>query len=284
MASRKLLFIAFVLVALVTACAQRAPQPGSGEMEATVNAAVRQTQTAVALLTSPTPQPTTPPKPTSTSVLDSVPETAAPTEEQLASAENGAPDGWSFYQDSGGNFSIAIPPNWTYVDMGQGNVDKIMKAGIENNPGFKKAYSTEQLTQMVSAGMKFLALEILEESSADSVFTNMNIIEADLDASASMIDLKDYADINEEQLQKALGYDVQISSQVFQIDGRDVLEMRYRADLNDANGNPRSLAFSQYLVFGARKQYIVTFTALAAREDTYYQTFLKIMKNFHVID
>jgi hypothetical protein len=281
MRSYKILFVISILMILTSACSQSAPPLGSEDMKATVNAAVQKTQTAVASSFTPTP---VPPKPAPTSIFEAtpVPDSASPTEEKSDTATVNVPEGWNLYQDTEGDFSVAVPSNWMHLDLRQGSVEKILQAGIASNPAFKRAYTAEDLSNMMSSGVKLIAMEILDATATDTVITNMNVIEQDLDPSIAAMDMQDLAPVMEKQIQQAFNKEFDVASRVIEINGRDALEVRYSTNMNDSQGNSETLAFTQYITLGSTKQYIITFTALAAREDVYFPTFLKIIKTFQI--
>lgn len=276
------LFVLLAMLSLAACSAQNAPLMSQSDVEATVNAAVQQTQTVVALSATPTSLPSATVAPTDVPTLEV---TEAPAAEGATAAPASTGEGsnttvpsgdWILFQDSEGNFEISLPSTWSYIDLAKGEFSDKLTELLANNPKMAEMYSDEAIQNMVKSGIKFYALEATADSLSSAIPTSLNVISTDL---GMTIPLEEYARLSLDQLTQVYG-DIEISSQVINLGDVQAIEIKYQAPVPGADGVTRDAALVQYLFLENTNQYVLTFAGTAETVAAGYDTFLKIAKSF----
>ncbi|MFO7943113.1 MAG: toll/interleukin-1 receptor domain-containing protein [Anaerolineales bacterium] len=187
------------------------------EMTAT---AEEMTQVAIAAQPSDTPTPTatdthtaTPsPSPTETTT----PSPSPTIDQSKAFVKSVDENGWKkfFYPESG--FSITIPPSWRHLNLTAEDIDEVLNEIEETNPEMEDVFSSDLLKNMMSMGIKFIAVDTSMDSITSNTPTNLNVLVSDLPINLS---LSDYLELNVQQLRGMYGEDMVINQNIVDLNG-----------------------------------------------------------------
>jgi hypothetical protein len=183
--------------------------------------------------------------------------------------------GWTLATIQGEGFAIGLPPGWAKFDLSQGDLDTVLATMSQSNPDLANALSG-QVASLMAQGIKLYALD--QNSAAGTGFaTNLNIIKepapggGDLDqlAKQAMDDVKTELNISQ---------NLTFFKNHADLNSGPAERVMYSLNMNMPNGQPLSVAFTQYLAINSGSAYILTYTTTDAQSSQYLSTFDKSAK------
>jgi len=209
---------------------------------------------------SPTPQPTSAPRATAV-----VPPTAtaapAPTE------------GWTTYEVPDEQFAIALPPTWGNVDMNPAHFQESLNAVRQKYPDVADLVQGQAIA-LINAGVAFFGFDPTSEALKAGGATDASVQRQRMGTGATLEQIRELVQAqleNNESIQKPIA--IQTTNLAA---GGQALEVSFRANVTDQNGNPLELQIFQYLALNKTDLYIVTLSSNADLVARYAPIFRSI--------
>ena len=182
------------------------------------------------------------------------------------------PTGWQFIEQSG--VSLALPPDWEVLAAEDSSFPSAMEELVRENP--QLAVVADQAREAVAGGqVKVLAFDLAPEDALANFTTNLSIGRQTLEQAIS---LDAAAQANGQQLRENGFGDVQSSTR--QLGGTDMAHLSSTLPIQDAAGEPLTLAFEQFIVLEPAQQHILTFTTAADQRERMLPIFEQIVATF----
>ncbi|MGD2026315.1 MAG: hypothetical protein PVI99_00745 [Anaerolineales bacterium] len=227
-----------------------------------------------------TPQPT--PTPRETPKLDVLPtNTSPPGETEAPYSITIEEDGWQKYQNFEYRFSLNLPPEWEILDLTVDDLKALLNEMVNNNPAMESYFTSEYLNNLVSAGIKLIAIDASVASLSSGSTSNLNVLVADL---LFEITLVDYIEVNVAQIKSVLGEELEVNEEIVMIGELEAGKITYNAEITDIFGNPQQVEYRQYLILDGRTQYVLTFTAGMDKVQADAPIFDQITDSFTLTD
>lgn len=206
----------------------------------------------------PSPSPV-PPTPTATPVV-------APT----ATAAPVSTEGWTRYEVPDEQFAIALPPTWGNVDMDPARFQASLNAVQQKYPDVADLVQGEAIA-FINAGVAFFGFDPTSEALKAGGATDASVQRQRMGAGATLEQIRGLvlAQLeSNESIQKPIAVQTTNLSA-----GGQALEVSFRANVTDRNGNPLELQVFQYLALNKANLYIVTLTSNADLAERYASVF-----------
>lgn len=281
---RKLIFPALVILIVSLSCTILQPTP-TPDLDATLNLRMAQTQTAQPTATSlptasPTALPTATPLPTNTPLATNTPhptETSPPRQTPPPFSKAQDERGWTRYTYHQDGFSLAIPPNWTSLNLKAEDYQDMLAQAKEANPELDDLYSSKAVRNMVSSGVKFIAIDVGEQSLLSGFPTNLNLLITDLFID---IELDNYIELNIMQIKQMFGPDLEVQQNPTMLNGEETVSLTYSSSIRNMMGVMNEVQYLQYFLLAGDKQMVLTFTTLKANYPSQVSQFQEIAASF----
>jgi len=287
--------ITIILLSVLTlvGCSSE-PEP---DIEATVAAALAATQTAAPTQTplppTATPEPTHTPTPVPTDTPTPEPTATAtpqPTDTSVplltpapdsAILETNLETGGVLYELPEEGFSIALPEEWQVIDLNKVDMAGIFDALGEQNEDLKGLFSSSLLKNLVSAGIKFYALNLDQESLHATVPATINILKQDLPFEPT---LEMYTDLNMGQLEQFFDLTSEIEQEQVMFGDIEGTSITYTAEIVDPIGRPIEAMNRQYLILDGSLAYIITLSMPVELAEKHLQPYAEAAETFRLIE
>ncbi|MDH7488785.1 MAG: DsbA family protein [Anaerolineae bacterium] len=216
----------------------------------------------------PTPTPTPTPQPTATTPAVAPTEPPAPTE------------GWTVYEVPDERFAIALPPTWGNVDMNPANFQASLNAVQEKYPDVADLVQGEAIA-LINAGVAFFGFDPTSEALKAGGATDASVQRQRMGTGATLDQIRQLVQAqleNTESIQKPIH--IQTTDLAA---GGQALEVSFRANVTDRDGNPLELQVFQYLALNRTDLYVVTMSANADLAGRYAPVFRSIGRSLAFI-
>ncbi len=201
----------------------------------------------------PTPQPTTAP-------------TAAPT----ATSAPASTEGWTRYEVPDERFAIALPPTWGNVDMNPAKFQESLNAVQQKYPDVADLVQGEAVA-LINAGVSFFGFDPTSEALKSGGATDASVQRQRMGPGATLEQIQGLV-LN--QLQNTESVQQPVAIQTTDLaGGGQALEVSFRANVTDRNGNPLELQVFQYLALNKADLYVVTLSTNADLAGRYAPIF-----------
>ena len=217
----------------------------------------------------PAPTPTLPPP-----VATSTPVTLAATSTPISLV------GWTLYKKLDEGYAIALPPTWKQVDLDREKVDSLLKSLKDQNPRMRTEIES-QAEKLITSGIKFYGFELPSESESTPFITNINIGKQPV---SDEMTLSFYVRFAARQLENNPSVLQPIVHRRMNLMAGEGEEMRWRIQVNDAQGQPVTLALMQYVVIKNNLAYVVTLGTTEGQIQEYAPLFEKIGESFRFLE
>lgn len=182
------------------------------------------------------------------------------------------PTGWQVIKQSG--VTLALPPEWEVLAPEDSSFPSAMEELVRENP--QLASVADQARGAVAGGqVKVLAFDLAPEDALANFTTNLSIGRQPLERAVS---LDAAAQANEQQLRENGFGDVQSTTR--KLGGTDMAHLSSTLPIQDAAGEPLTLAFEQFIVLEPTQQHILTFTTAADQRERMLPVFDQIVATF----
>lgn len=182
-------------------------------------------------------------------------------------------EGWTVYEVPEEQFSIALPPTWGNVDMDPARFQASLNAVQAKYPDVADLVQGEAIA-LINAGVAFFGFDPTSEALKEGGATDASVQRQRMGAGATLEQIRGLvlAQLeNTESIQKPVA--VQITPLAA---GGEALEVRFRANVTDRNGNPLELQVFQYLALNKTDLYVVTLSTNADLAGRYAPVFRSI--------
>lgn len=201
----------------------------------------------------PTPQPTTAP-------------TVAPT----ATSVPASTEGWTRYEVPDERFAIALPPTWGNVDMNPAKFQESLNAVQQKYPDVADLVQGEAVA-LINAGVSFFGFDPTSEALKAGGATDASVQRQRMGPGATLEQIQGLV-LN--QLQNTESVQQPVAIQTTDLaGGGQALEVSFRANVTDRNGNPLELQIFQYLALNKADLYVVTLSTNADLAGRYAPIF-----------
>ncbi len=187
-----------------------------------------------------------------------------------ATAAPASTEGWTRYEVPDEQFAIALPPTWGNVDMDPARFQESLNAVQQKYPDVADLVQGEAIA-FINAGVSFFGFDPASEALKAGGATDASVQRQRMGAGATLEQIRGLvlAQLeSNESIQKPIA--VQTTSLSA---GGQALEVSFRANVTDRNGNPLELQVFQYLALNKANLYIVTLTANADVAGRYASVF-----------
>ena len=281
---RKLILPALVTLMVSLSCVVLQPTP-TPNLDATLNFRMAQTQTAQPTATSlptasPTPLPTATPLPTNTPRPTNTPipsSTSAPQQTSQPFTKTQDERGWTRYTYHQDGFSLSIPPSWTVLNLKAEDYQEMLAQAGEANPELNELYSSKAVRNMVSSGVKFIAVDVGGESLLSGFPTNLNLLITDLFIE---IELENYIELNIMQIKQMFGADLEVQQNSAILNGEETISLTYSSSIRNAMGEMIEVQYLQYFLLADEKQMVLNFATLKDNFPAQLNQFEEIAASF----
>jgi hypothetical protein len=183
--------------------------------------------------------------------------------------------GWTLATIQAEGFAIGLPPGWVKFDLSQGDLDTILASMSQSNPNLASALSG-QVASLMAQGIKLYAVD--QNSIAGTGFaTNLNIAKEPSSDVANLDQLAKQA-MDEIKTQFNTSQNITFFKNRADLNSGQAERVMYNLNLNMPNGQPLSVAFTQYLAIYGGNAFILTYTTTNAQSSQYLATFDKSAK------
>lgn len=197
----------------------------------------------------PTPTPTPTPAPT-----------AAPTALPTATLAPASTEGWTRYEVPDERFAIALPPTWGNVEMDPAKFQESLTAVQRKYPDVADLVQGEAIA-LINAGVSFFGFDPASEALKAGGATDASVQRQRIDTGAT---LEQIQGLVLAQLENTESVQKPVAIQTMDLAaGGQALEVSFRANVTDRNGNPLELQVFQYLALNKTDLYIVTLSTNA---------------------
>ena len=275
-------------VFIISSCASN-PESEEGayserNIKATIAAGIAATQTA---MPTETPEPTNTPSPTPTEVPTETPTEIPPTEtaEPEAETDSGSfvitelEDGSRLFEVPAHNFSIEFSDHYEAVDPSD---SEFFQEAIEDTLA-QNAFSNEQMTALVTAGIKLYAVNMSPNSLTAAVPASINILTQELPLGFS---LEEFTTINQVQIGDFVSLTSDVNVNYLQLGQTPASTISYTASIINLNGKPIEVANTQYLIIdpeNGKLAYVITVSMLLDLLDEFGTDMLETAETFRLL-
>ncbi len=224
-------------------------------------------------------QPTLVP-PTSTPVPPT--STPVPPTERSASAVGGpvptAEAGWVVYDMSAKGFAIALPEEWEQIDLDPQTISATIEFMQKQNPEMAKMVEGIASSVLQSGG-SFFAFDLGPDSASTGMVANLNVLQQDMGTAPS---LDFVVQLSAGQLENLSSVVPPVEHEIIDLPAGEAGVMRYKLNMNKADGTPVTVLARQYVLIKGTVLYILSMGAPAELEETYLPVFDKIAQTFRI--
>lgn len=190
-----------------------------------------------------------------------------------ATAAPAPTEGWIRYEVPDEQFAIALPPTWGNVDMNPTRFQESLNAVQQKYPDVADLVQGEAIA-LINAGVSFFGFDPMSEAFKAGGATDASVQRQRMGTGATLEQIRGLVQAqleNNENVQKPVAIQTTNLSA-----GGQVLEVSFRANVTDRNGNPLELQVFQYLALNKTNLYIVTLSSNADLADRYVPIFRSI--------
>lgn len=228
-----------------------------------------------------TPPPTNTPVPTHTSSPVSSP-TEAPTQTPTSTprpfTQSVDESGWKHFTYHQENFQISLPPSWVSINLTADNLNQVIQSAAEDNPELTKWFTAEVLQALISSGVKFLAIDVSQESLIRGRPANLNLFILPYPLNEN---LEGYLDLVQSQVREMFGENLEIAASQTTLSGQTAGVVVYTTELNTGS-ETQPMTFRQVVLLKDDTQVLITFTAHADEYQEQLPTFQDIAETFNI--
>lgn len=267
--------VLLILALCCTSCTLGVSTP-TPDLDATLEVRLQQTEDA---RPTHTPPPTETPLPTHTSSPVPSPTevpTQTPTSTPRPFTQSVDESGWKHFTYHQENFQISLPPSWVSINLTADNLNEVIQSTAEENPEITQWFTSEVLQALISSGVKFLAIDVSQDSLISGRPANLNLFILPYPLNEN---LESYLVLVQSQLRGMFGEDLEIATSQTTLSGQAAGVVVYTTEFNTGS-ETQQMTFRQYVLLKDDTQVLITFTAHAEEYQKQLPIFQEIADSF----
>ncbi len=188
--------------------------------------------------------------------------------------------GWQVYTLESEGFSIALPPDWTRLDLSDEMVEAALALAAEGNPEMG-IFLEDQMSVLVTQGLKFygadLSTQALQSGHPSTIAIMSQPMETEMPL--ELISISNVA-----ILQSILGEDVEIKSEIVEMPFGEAIRLEYSPRFVGPDGREQIMFLIQYIIVREGKVYTITMSTTGGNAGTHRAMFEEVISSFEFLD
>jgi len=183
-------------------------------------------------------------------------------------AASAAKPGWKEIKSAG--FSLSVPPDWQPIDLTSGDLEKLISAAAESNPGVKNSEATIRAAA-ASGAIKMMAFGELSDGFAE----NVNVVVLDQPTTLTPEQMREAF---EREITPMLVSGSKTTSEKVSLPAGEGYRMHSQLSM----GPGKTLSSHAYIFSKDKKSFTITFTTTPAKKDKMTKLSGEIMQTFRI--
>jgi hypothetical protein len=186
--------------------------------------------------------------------------------------------GWILYEKPAEGYTLALPPDWEYIEMDPDVMENALDIVGNSNPELGDLLRG-QAYNLLSSGISFYAVDLSSDSIKAGFPTNLNILKQPLRIKAS---LDFYVQANVSQMEELSNVIKPITHRRVKLASNEAEELKYRMMMTMPPSKTVTIAVTQYLIIKDKDLVLISFGAPADLAQQYAPVIDKITQSFQM--
>ena len=189
------------------------------------------------------------------------------------------PEGWERHEVEAAGFSLGLPDRWEPVDPESITEGGAFRDLVDENPELESVLLDVE-SQIESGVVDLFAFDLSPDVADIGFATNVNVIALG-ETSDSLNEIEDQA---VSEIESAVDVKGEIAVDRANLPVGESVRVRYVWDLNRPDGEPLTVATTQYLIPTGGEGFVVTFSTTDDADEEYQPTFVQMANSFQAGD